>query len=121
MNDLYKFNKTMVISAHQLVLETNFKILSSLWHLFSIILICGRNVSLLSTRIPTNLVLFLELFHRQIILFKSGSGWSPHLLQKSIPTVFELDKLNPFYIAHFSILCRHSYNCLSIMFIFVSR
>jgi hypothetical protein len=42
--------------------------------------------------------------------FNFGSGWSPLLLQKCIPRVFELENLNPFSIAHFSIVFRHSCN-----------
>jgi hypothetical protein len=53
--------------------------------------------------------------------FNSGSGWRPLLLQTCIPRVFELDNLNPFFIAHFSILFRHSCNCLSMLFIFLPR
>jgi hypothetical protein len=114
-----EFNKT-VLSAPQSVLNTNFKILRALRLLFLSILIWGRKVSLLSKRRPKNLVsetiLIWELYN-----FNSGFGWSPLLLQKCIPRVFELENLNPFSIAHFSILFRHSCNCLSMLFIFLPR
>jgi hypothetical protein len=32
-----------------------------------------------------------------------------------------LENLNPFSIAHFSILFRHNCNCLSMLFIFLPR
>jgi hypothetical protein len=56
--------------------------------------------------VDSTVILIGELYN-----FNSGSGWSPHLLQKCIPRVFELENLNPFSIAHFSILFRHSCNC----------
>ena len=109
-----------MLSAPQSVLDTNFKILRALRLLFFSILIWGRKVSLLSKRRPTNFVsgtIFIGELHN----FISGSGWSPLLFQMCIPTVFEQENLNPFSIAHVSILFRHSCNCLSMMFIFLPR
>jgi hypothetical protein len=64
IDDLYKFNKT-VLSATQSVLDTNFKILSALRHLFSSILIRGRKVSLLSKWDPQ--FCFCDYFYRRIV------------------------------------------------------
>ena len=88
-----------MLSAPQSVLDTNFKILRALRLLFFSILIWGRKVSLLSKRRPTNFV-SVTIFIGELHNFISGSGWSPLLLQMCIPTVFELENLNPFSIAH---------------------